>query len=109
WKLGAISGTLTDEAGDPAIGVAVQAFRRSIGGGHVRFQTGSSGTTDDRGQYRISGLAPADYVVGIQTRQDTAPEASAIAYIDAGLTAPRNNSDAYRSMTNSAAPIFSTT
>jgi hypothetical protein len=57
--------------------------------------------------YRIASLVPGDYVVGVTVIQDTSPMSAVNAYIDAGLSAPRNNSEAYRSMTNSAAGISS--
>ncbi len=63
WKLGAISGTVVDERGEPIVGMIVRAFRRSPAGGRGRFVgTGASGT-DDRGMYRIAGLLPGEYMV----------------------------------------------
>lgn len=107
WKLGAVGGTVLDESGEPAVGVSVNALKRAITGGHPRFVSAGSASTDDRGMYRIASLVPGDYVVGITVIQDTAPMSAVNASIDAGLSAPRNNSEAYRSMTNSAAGISS--
>jgi uncharacterized protein (DUF2141 family) len=63
-----LTGTVLDENGRPAPDVTVSALQYA-----VSFQTGgrtlqpapfaSSHTTDDRGMYRIYGLAPGEYVV----------------------------------------------
>lgn len=63
-----LSGTVLDESGRPAPDVTVSALHYA-----VSFQTGartlqptpfaSGQTTDDRGMYRIYGLAPGEYVV----------------------------------------------
>jgi hypothetical protein len=61
-----ITGTLTNSSGEPMIGVRVRAFMvrdasgKSLKGGV--FSVGDRGT-DDRGIYRIFGLAPGAYVV----------------------------------------------
>jgi hypothetical protein len=109
WKYAAVSGTVVDDAGEPAVGVLVRGFRRVIGGGRPRFSPGATSTTDDRGMYRLAGLVPGDYVVGVIANQETAPLSAVTAYIDAGQNAPRNNSPAYNAMSASAAPIFANT
>ena len=68
WKCAAITGIVTDEMGEPVVGVRVRGFRREFAGGRPRYvaATGAiaSGTmTDDRGVYRFGGLVPGDYVV----------------------------------------------
>lgn len=62
-KLGAISGTLRDDAGDPVVATAVIAMRRSIVNGRPTMSTAGVARSDDRGAYRISGLRPGDYAV----------------------------------------------
>lgn len=62
-KLATISGTLRDDAGDPVAATDVIAFRRSITNGRPTFQPARPVRSDDRGGYRIAGLAPGDYVV----------------------------------------------
>jgi Carboxypeptidase regulatory-like domain len=65
-KGGVITGTATDPQGRPAqsVGVGATAIRvvngERLPGGNT---FGSSATTDDRGIYRIYGLAPGDYLV----------------------------------------------
>ena len=41
WKHGAITGVVTDEAGEPLIGIAIQSFRRTEVNGVRRFVAGS--------------------------------------------------------------------
>ena len=72
WKLASITGTVTDEAGEPVVGLPVSLLRRTFIGGRPRFtQAGGPSTTDDRGVYRASALAPGDYIVGIITTETT--------------------------------------
>jgi protocatechuate 3,4-dioxygenase beta subunit len=62
--LGAVSGTVTDENGDPMQGVEVEALRLQYGGGRQRLvPAGVPRITDDRGRYRLYGLAPGRYLV----------------------------------------------
>ena len=85
-RFGTISGTVVDELGEPAVGVLVRYLRRVIAGGKVRFATiaaQGSATTDDRGMYRIAGLPPGDYAIGVMFNPSTAP----ISVVDANATA----------------------
>jgi len=102
WKGASINGTVVDEAGEPAIGVGVRAFRRAVSGGRTRLMPSSSGTTDDRGAYRISSLTPGDYFVGVITTSTTMPVATADAFVQvlasgAGLA----TSELYRDLMSS--------
>ncbi len=70
---GAISGTLTDEFGDPVMGAAIATTLRGAGlsGEVVSFVTGPDGvrvagraaTVDARGRYRITPLPPGEYLI----------------------------------------------
>jgi hypothetical protein len=75
WKSGAITGTVTDEAGQPVVGVRVGAFRKTVWMGEVRLVPqdpfNTSATTDDRGMYRLSNLPPAEYSVAVPTTLTT--------------------------------------
>jgi Carboxypeptidase regulatory-like domain len=73
WKHGVITGTVIDEAGDPVVGVRVQAFERGFVAGRKRYSASRSGTTDDRGVYRIARLMPGEYVVAVPNRQTAIP------------------------------------
>ena len=64
---GVITGTIRTAAGRPALNQAVQAVMVKSASGDrraVNLEGGLGGaTTDDRGVYRIFGLAPGDYIV----------------------------------------------
>jgi protocatechuate 3,4-dioxygenase beta subunit len=105
WKLGVISGTVVDELGEPVIGTTVRYLRRVIAGGKPRFTAVAaqgSATTDDRGMYRLAGLPPGDYAIGVIFNPSTVP----IAVVDANASALEsgnpNASDAYRRLQSSA-------
>jgi protocatechuate 3,4-dioxygenase beta subunit len=74
----AVEGTLLDEFGDPAPSVLVQIAMKQYVAGRQRLVPLpgrlSSATSDDRGHYRISGVAPGDYHVaalsGVYTEQN---------------------------------------
>jgi hypothetical protein len=76
WKYGAITGTVTDEAGEPVVGLTVRLLLRTrpgmppapTGPGFVSLQlpyanAGVPTLTDDRGIYRFANLADGDYLV----------------------------------------------
>lgn len=71
---GVITGRITDEYGRPVIAEGVEAFRLDEKG--KRDNSASSGIapwqTDDRGIYRIYGLAPGHYIVGAGVSSDDA-------------------------------------
>ena len=66
-RASAIAGTLLDEFGDPAPSVLVQLAQRAYAAGRHRLMPIGGriqGTpTDDRGHYRVSGLAQGEYHV----------------------------------------------
>ena len=62
---GAVAGSVLDERGDPVVGVQVHLLRRQLVQGTVRFARFAVDQTDDRGAYRVSGLTPGQYVVGV--------------------------------------------
>ena len=65
WPFGAIGGTVSDGHGDPIVGAAVHAYRRTSAGGRWQTSPASSDTTDDRGEFRIASLEPGTYVVAV--------------------------------------------
>jgi hypothetical protein len=73
WKYATITGTVLDEAGEPVVNVQVRAVRRNTSGGRRVFSGETSGTTDDRGMYRISMLTPGDYLVSVPSSQVSVP------------------------------------
>jgi protocatechuate 3,4-dioxygenase beta subunit len=61
---GVIAGRITDELGEVMPQVQVQAQRFTYGvDGQRRLSSAGSATTDDRGEFRIYGLMPGEYVV----------------------------------------------
>lgn len=58
-----ITGIVFDEHGEPSPQTSVRVMRVVNQNGRRTLQGSSSGTTDDRGIYRVFGLLPGDYVV----------------------------------------------
>ena len=73
WRNSSISGTVVDEAGDPVVGVRVQAFARFFVAGRKRYSPGTIAVTDDRGMYRLANLEPGDYAIGVTSTQVAVP------------------------------------
>ena len=72
--MGVITGQVSDEAGEPAVDVSVQAFRRSDPGtASAAYQTFGSARTDDRGIYRLATLPPGDYIIAVRQMHSTVP------------------------------------
>jgi protocatechuate 3,4-dioxygenase beta subunit len=72
---GVITGTVRDQSGQPAPGVAVNVLQYGyspVSGGRMLSQqtASSSRTTDDRGVYRVWGLSPGEYVVVVTPGPD---------------------------------------
>lgn len=69
WKLGAISGFVRNDRGEPAVGVGVWAMRRMLVGGRweLSFAGGAVEATDERGHYRLSFLTPGSYVIVVRS------------------------------------------
>jgi protocatechuate 3,4-dioxygenase beta subunit len=60
---GVVSGTIYDEKNRPAVRVNVRVMQWTWQSGERVLTSSGSGTTDDRGIYRVFGLAPGEYVV----------------------------------------------
>lgn len=67
----AISGRVSYADGDPAVNVNVMLMRRSADGRVQKLLTGATFAslaglrTDDRGMFRLTGMPPGEYVVGV--------------------------------------------
>jgi hypothetical protein len=104
WKSGSISGTVTDELGEPAVAVGVRCLRRVIAGGQGRFSTTGLDTlitTDDRGTYRVPNLPPGDYICGFMSNHTTVPMAAYEMSQTALQGGNPNSSESYRNLANS--------
>jgi hypothetical protein len=75
WKNAVVTGTIVDEAGEPAVVTPVRVYRRVAVAGRVRYTPSVYAQTDDRGVYRASGLSPGDYIVAVPQTQATMPSA----------------------------------
>lgn len=79
FDAGAVSGTVVDGAGEPFQGITVRALQvRYEHGKNVARAFGSVASTDDRGRYRVYGLAPGTYLIvlsldGVQYSAEAAP------------------------------------
>ncbi len=63
-RTASITGMLRDTVGDPVVGTEVIAFRHAVVNGRPSLQSVVRGVkSDDRGAYRIPGLAPGDYLL----------------------------------------------
>ena len=72
-RAAAIAGRVTDEFGEPLLGMTVSAGRMIAAAGRPHFQqVGLSISTDDLGEYRIGGLPPDAYVVAVFGAPSTA-------------------------------------
>ena len=71
WRTGSISGRVTDERGEPLVGVAVRVFSLANISGQQQLVAGDIATTDDLGMYRIGGLQPGKYSVAVLSVQST--------------------------------------
>jgi hypothetical protein len=76
WRFAAVSGTVTDEAGDPAIGVELRMYERRFVAGRRRLAPGPLQITDDRGQYRFGSVIPGDYIVAFVSKEVSMPAAT---------------------------------
>jgi hypothetical protein len=60
---GVIAGRIINERDEPMPGVQVQTLKSSYANGYREFTDARAGFTDDRGEFRIWGLAPGQYYV----------------------------------------------
>jgi hypothetical protein len=74
WKYASITGTVTDEAGEPMVDLRVRVLARSTVAGRRKLMPGAIVKTDDRGVYRIGRLPPGEYTVVVLSTQATIPE-----------------------------------
>ena len=72
-KPGSLSGSVTDEAHEPLVGVRVHLYSEIFVSGARRLAGAGATTTDDRGYYRFANLVPGRYLVGVASVQDAAP------------------------------------
>lgn len=76
WRPGSISGAVRDESGEPVVGVFVRALARFRIQGKDGVVAGPMTLTNDRGEYRLSGLTPGRYFVQVPSVQASVPAAT---------------------------------
>ncbi len=81
---GVITGRVTMPGAEPMVGRTVSATMvRDAGGNQVRQSAGRPRITDDRGVYRLYGLAPGVYVVSASAASLLSPPPSATMHVKA--------------------------
>ena len=73
FRFATISGVVTDQTGEPAVGVSVRAYRRAIAAGRRMLSSASTSLTDDRGVYRLFNLVPGEYIVAVPSVTSSMP------------------------------------
>jgi hypothetical protein len=71
-----ISGRVLDANGLPLVAANISVFRGQYVDGRRSFVLTNSGSTNDRGEYRLSWLSPGDYLVRAETPSSAGPELS---------------------------------
>jgi hypothetical protein len=72
-RASAIQGAVFDDAGEPVGGITVKAYRRVIRNNRELFDPSASSVTNDRGQYRLSPIKPAEYLLTVPIAQFSVP------------------------------------
>ena len=85
WKYGSISGRVTDDAGEPAVGVSLRILRAQVSGPNKTYSLAAVTQTDDRGLYRVGTTIPGEYIVVVPQTVTTMPTSLVDAYT-AGLS-----------------------
>jgi hypothetical protein len=65
-----IEGRITDEDGDPMADAQVAVLRQSFASGHTQWEQAGAERANDRGEYRIAGLAAGHYYVSVTPPPD---------------------------------------
>lgn len=70
-KGGVISGAIYDDKNRPSVSTAVRVMRWTMQSGERTLAAAGTANTDDRGVYRVFGLAPGEYIVSATARNST--------------------------------------
>lgn len=62
-RQGAVMGKVVDEDGESLAGAQILLMRSAYKNGHKTLDNGANATSDDRGEYRVWGVAPGRYYV----------------------------------------------
>ncbi|MEW6323200.1 MAG: carboxypeptidase-like regulatory domain-containing protein [Acidobacteriota bacterium] len=99
-----VAGRITDEFGEPVTNAMVTAFRYAYVAGARRLLPApgqnARGMTDDRGEYRLFGLSPGEYVVAATLRtpggENADPDAEVTGYAPTYYPGTGNAAEAQR-------------
>ncbi|HKW02169.1 MAG TPA: carboxypeptidase-like regulatory domain-containing protein [Vicinamibacterales bacterium] len=94
WRPAVIGGQITDEAGEPLIGVRVEALRKQYHGGALQLVPWMTAVTNDQGDYRLAKLQPGDYVISVPSTVGSVPDLNAIRIVTGPPDAPVPDNDA---------------
>jgi hypothetical protein len=98
WRPAVIGGTITDESGEPLIGVRVEALRKQYQGGALQLVPWMTTVTNDQGDYRLAKLQPGDYVISVPSTVGSVPDLNAIRVVTGPPDAPVPDNDAMLAM-----------
>jgi hypothetical protein len=73
FRSAVITGLVSDDNGDPLVGLRVVAMRRMFDNGRWSYVPAGMEETDDQGFYRIFDLVPGEYIVAVPAASYSAP------------------------------------
>jgi len=76
FRAAVVTGVVSDDNGDPLVGLRVVAMRRTFDNGRWNYVPAGVEETDDRGFYRIFDLVPGEYIVAVPAASYSAPMAA---------------------------------
>lgn len=78
-RAGVVSGRVRDEDGSPLEGARIEVWRPRVGGGPPSLVVVGRAVTDDRGEFRVTGVPPGFYLVsGTDPAWDAAADAGGL-------------------------------
>lgn len=83
WRQASVSGIVLDRVGEALVGQEVWAFERVSVAGRPHLRRAVGGITNDKGEFRLSGLTPGDFVVGVPLKRTLLPTAGANSRVSA--------------------------
>lgn len=91
---GVIAGTLYNEKNRPAVSIAVRVLQWNWQSGQRVLTSAGTATSDDRGMYRVFGLAPGEYLVNANPKNNSGLASADLAAIERTITVPTAQDDA---------------
>lgn len=85
--LAVLAGRVLDEDRAPMRGASVLALKKHEEHGLVLWQQAGAGRSDDRGEYRLDGLEPGEYIILAGAQRERAPKMAALTFFPRGRRA----------------------